>query len=134
MTEDILNAIQSFLANKTRSILSLLGVVIGVAAVIMVTAIGESASADVKSTISQSGLDMVNIRGGNMRKIRALQFDEKKMIYKSKQLKRLAKTFKPSGAIQRSRQPIELNSSHLSAHCEFSESKNIQYFSLFLFI
>ena len=76
MTEDIINAIQSFLTNKTRSILSLLGVVIGVAAVIMVTAIGESASADVKSTISQSGLDMVNIRGGNMRKIRALQFDE----------------------------------------------------------
>lgn len=76
MTEDIINAIQSFLANKTRSILSLLGVVIGVAAVIMVTAIGESATADVKSTISQSGLDMVNIRGGNMRKIRALQFDE----------------------------------------------------------
>lgn len=76
MTEDIINAIQSFLANKTRSILSLLGIVIGVAAVIMVTAIGSSATADVKSTFSQSGLDMVNIRGGNMRKIRALQFDE----------------------------------------------------------
>ena len=76
MTEDIVNAVQSFLANKTRSILSLLGIVIGVAAVIMVTAIGESATADVKSTISQSGLDMVNIRGGYMRKIRALQFDE----------------------------------------------------------
>ena len=76
MLEDIQNAIQSFLTNKTRSILSLLGIVIGVAAVIMVTTIGESATADVKSNISQSGLDMVNIMGGYMRKIRSIQFNE----------------------------------------------------------
>lgn len=76
MIEDVLNAFQSFLANKTRSFLSLLGIVIGVAAVIMVSAIGESASADIKSALSQSGLDMVTVMGGHMRRIRSIQFDE----------------------------------------------------------
>jgi putative ABC transport system permease protein len=62
--EDFVNALRNFRTNRTRTILSLLGIIIGVASVIMVTAIGLSATGDVRRILGQAGLDMVQVRSG----------------------------------------------------------------------
>jgi putative ABC transport system permease protein len=62
--EDFINALRNFKTNKTRTILSLLGIIIAVASVIMVTTIGESATADVKKSLGSRGLDLVQVSAG----------------------------------------------------------------------
>ena len=79
MLEDFLNSIQNFKRNKTRTFLSLLGVIIGVAAVIIITSMGESSTKQVQNTFGTNGLDIVEIRSGFMRRNRdsiTLVFDE----------------------------------------------------------
>jgi putative ABC transport system permease protein len=78
MIEDFLYALKTFRMNKTRTILSLLGVVIGVASVIVITTIGESATKNIQNSFGSSALDMVQVRSGFMRRNRSstLQFDE----------------------------------------------------------
>ncbi len=80
MFEDLLNAFQNYRLNKTRTILSLLGVIIGVAAVIVITTLGQSATANMAETFGDEGLDILEIRRGQA--VRAsrgaivLNFDE----------------------------------------------------------
>ncbi len=79
MLEDFLNSIQNFKRNKTRTFLSLLGVIIGVAAVIIITSMGESSTKQVQDTFGPNGRDIVEIRSGFMRRNRdsiTLVFDE----------------------------------------------------------
>ena len=79
MLEDFLNSIQNFKRNKTRTFLSLLGVIIGVAAIIIITNMGESSTKHVQYTFGTNGLDIVEIRSGFMRRSResiTLGFDE----------------------------------------------------------
>ena len=79
MLEDFLNSIQNFKRKKTRTFLSLLGVIIGVAAVIIITSMGESSTKQVQDTFGTNGLDIVEIRSGFMRRNRdsiTLVFDE----------------------------------------------------------
>ncbi len=79
MLEDFLNALQNFRRNKTRTVLSLLGVIIGVASVIVITSMGQSSTEQIKDTFGSSGLDVVSINSGFMRKKRnsvEMQFSE----------------------------------------------------------
>ena len=79
MLEDFLNALANFKRNKIRSFLSLLGIIIGVASVIVIMSMGESSTAQIKTTFGSSGLDMVSINSGFMRRSRdavTLSFDE----------------------------------------------------------
>ena len=78
MLEDFLYALQSFRRNKTRTFLSLLGVIIGVASVIVITSMGSSSTKQVQDTFGSAGLDVVNITGGRMTRGRnaALQLNE----------------------------------------------------------
>ena len=79
MFEDFINAIQNFKRNKTRTLLSLLGVIIGVASVIVITSLGKSSTQQIQGTFGSAGLDVVNVRGGFMRRQRdsvSLNFDE----------------------------------------------------------
>lgn len=79
MLEDFLYALQGFKRNKTRTFLSLLGVIIGVAAVIVITSMGNSSTKQVQDTFGTSGLDIVSVQKGYMRRNRdAVQivFDE----------------------------------------------------------
>jgi putative ABC transport system permease protein len=62
--EDFVSALRNFKTNRTRTILSLLGIIIGVASVIMVTTIGLSATGDVRRILGQAGLDLVQVRSG----------------------------------------------------------------------
>ena len=78
MLEDFLYALQSFRRNKTRTFLSLLGVIIGVASVIVITSMGSSSTKQVQDTFGSAGLDVVSITGGRMTRGRnaTLQLNE----------------------------------------------------------
>lgn len=79
MIEDFLNAISNFRRNKTRTFLSLLGIIIGVASVIVIMSMGQSSSQEIEGTFGSSGLDMVSITKGFFRRNRSavtINFDE----------------------------------------------------------
>jgi putative ABC transport system permease protein len=75
--EDFISALKGFKSNKTRTILSLLGIIIGVASVIMVTTIGESATGDVIRSLGSAGLDLVQVYPGWGRsRTQSIEFNE----------------------------------------------------------
>lgn len=57
-------AFKAIANNKFRSFLSMLGIIIGVAAVIIMMAIGQGSKESVRSTISQMGTNIIMIRPG----------------------------------------------------------------------
>lgn len=81
MLEDFIYALQGFKRNRTRTFLSLLGVIIGVAAVIVITSMGNSSTKQVQDTFGTSGLDVVSVSQGYMRRSSqnsvTVTFDEK---------------------------------------------------------
>lgn len=79
MFEDFLYAINNFKRSKTRTFLSLLGIIIGVASVIVIISMGAASTKKVESTFGTAGLDIVSISSGFMRRRRdavTLSFDE----------------------------------------------------------
>ena len=66
MWEDFINALNNFRRNKTRTFLSLLGVIIGVASVIVITSMGNSSTKQVENTFGTAGLDVVSVSAGRM--------------------------------------------------------------------
>ena len=80
MLEDFIDALKNFARSKTRTFLSLLGVIIGVASVIVITSIGSSSTKQIQNQFGSSGLDLVSVSsGGWMRRNRdavTLNFDE----------------------------------------------------------
>ena len=71
MTDDFIDALKNFARSKTRTFLSLLGVIIGVASVIVITSLGSSSSRQIEETFGSSGLDIVSVSaGGFMRRNR----------------------------------------------------------------
>lgn len=68
MFEDFLDALRNFRRQKMRTFLSLLGVIIGVASVIIITSLGSSSTQEVKDTFGNAGLDIVQISSGFMRR------------------------------------------------------------------
>ncbi len=59
--ENIRLAFKGMMTSKMRSLLSLLGIVIGVASVIAILTLGQSATKSITQTIVESGLEMVTI-------------------------------------------------------------------------
>lgn len=80
MFEDLISALQNFMQNKMRTFLSLLGIIIGVGSVILITTLGQSATANITSTFGDSGLDQLQISSGFMSRFGAgssgVNFDE----------------------------------------------------------
>ena len=71
MLEDFIDAFRNFARSKTRTFLSLLGVIIGVASVIVITSMGQSSTRQIQDSFGSSGLDLVSISaGGFMRRNR----------------------------------------------------------------
>ncbi len=62
-----LEALETLSANKLRSGLTILGIVIGVAAVIAMLAIGEGAQSYITGTISDLGTNLIFVASGNSR-------------------------------------------------------------------
>ena len=61
-------AIRAILSNKFRSFLSMLGIIIGVAAVIIMMAIGQGSKENVKAELSKMGTNLLTIRPGAERR------------------------------------------------------------------
>jgi putative ABC transport system permease protein len=61
----VLVAVRALLRNKMRSFLTTLGIIIGVGAVIAMTAIGAGAKARVEKTFESMGSRMLNVRSGS---------------------------------------------------------------------
>ncbi len=61
----IAQAFQSILANKMRSFLSVLGILVGVASVIAMIALGEGAKAAMQEQMKSMGSNLLSIRGGS---------------------------------------------------------------------
>ncbi len=61
MTESFLTALDSILANKMRAILTMLGVIIGVASVIALMSIGNGFSESITGEINSIGTNLINI-------------------------------------------------------------------------
>ncbi|MDE3742006.1 ABC transporter permease [Maribacter polysaccharolyticus] len=57
-------AFKAIVLNKIRTLLTMLGIIIGVAAVIAMLAIGEGSKQSIRSTISSMGSNMITIRPG----------------------------------------------------------------------
>ena len=80
MFEDLKNAFKNFKANRTRTFLSLLGVIIGVAAVIVITSMGASSTQQVKDSFGTTGLDIIGVNKSAMRSMGSnvqIMFNEK---------------------------------------------------------
>ncbi|MDR2468472.1 MAG: ABC transporter permease [Spirochaetaceae bacterium] len=78
MFEDLVFAFRMFKRAKTRTMLSLLGVIIGVASVIIIGTLGESATGNVKKTFESANLNMIQVTTGYMRRAREnrIEFNE----------------------------------------------------------
>ena len=59
-------AAESIAARKMRSILTMLGIIIGVASVLTTLGIGRGASADIMQQITSEGLTILNVESGTM--------------------------------------------------------------------
>ncbi len=62
--ENIRLAVKSLAANKMRTFLSMLGIVIGVASVVAITTFGSSASESIQSNIAEAGLETITVMPG----------------------------------------------------------------------
>lgn len=63
--EVIRTAIESLLANKTRSLLTMLGIIIGVASVVALLAIGTGASSAITGQVASEGTNTLTVRPGS---------------------------------------------------------------------
>jgi putative ABC transport system permease protein len=80
-------ALRSLIANKLRTFLTTLGIIIGVASVISMIAIGEGAKQQTLSTISKFGTNIITVKPGRKKtrhvssdKVVTLTFDDAKAI------------------------------------------------------
>jgi putative ABC transport system permease protein len=64
--EILVSALRGVTANKLRSVLTLLGVMIGVASVILLLAVGNGSAQEVKSAISGLGANTITVRASGM--------------------------------------------------------------------
>ena len=58
-------AFKAIVLNKTRTLLTMLGIIIGVASVIAMLAIGEGSKESIRATISSMGSNMITVRPGS---------------------------------------------------------------------
>ncbi|MDR2693654.1 MAG: ABC transporter permease [Chitinispirillales bacterium] len=66
VTSLIKTAGKSILRNRVRSLLTMLGIIIGVASVVVMVSIGEGAQFDIRQQIESMGTNVLTIRPGNM--------------------------------------------------------------------
>lgn len=79
--ETIRTALRALMSNKMRSVLTMLGVVIGVSAVVAMLALGEGTKADIETNIRSLGADVLTVRNGPAQRgaVRAQTVDSLKL-------------------------------------------------------
>ncbi len=63
-TQNVQTAFRGLAANKLRSALTILGIVIGVAAVVALMAIGNGATSSITNQIQSTGSNLLNVQAG----------------------------------------------------------------------
>jgi len=75
-TETLRSALDGLNANRTRSLLSMLGIVIGIAAVIIIISITQGSQRNISKSIQALGTNLINVspgrRGGLVTKALAM--------------------------------------------------------------
>ncbi len=85
-SQNVLTALRGLMANKLRSSLTILGIVIGVAAVVALMAIGNGATSSITSSIEGSGANLLNLMAGrSQRPAPGAQFAPTYLTYKDYQ-------------------------------------------------
>jgi putative ABC transport system permease protein len=110
LLESILTALRALRANKMRSLLTMLGVIIGVGSVILLVSLGSGARSEITSSIQGLGSNLLIVvpfkmeLGGSMMQQGAPQFATNKFTLKTVQEigKTIGNPDMVSGAIQRS--------------------------------
>ena len=74
LMESLMTAISSLSSNKARSFLTMLGVIIGVAAVVAMVSVGEGARMQVTSQIGDLGANLVTVTPGRIRALPGMAF------------------------------------------------------------
>ncbi|HHY46086.1 MAG TPA: FtsX-like permease family protein [Firmicutes bacterium] len=74
LAESLMTAISSLSSNKLRSFLTILGVIIGVAAVVAMVSVGEGARTRVTSQIGSLGSNLVTVTPGRIRALPGMAF------------------------------------------------------------
>ena len=86
LRQNFMTALRGLMANKLRSALTILGIVIGVAAVVALMAIGNGATSSITSRIQSSGTNLLNIQAGRSQRPSAGQpFIQQSLTYKDYQ-------------------------------------------------
>lgn len=78
LAQSIKMAVKSILGNKGRSALTMLGVIIGVASVILLTGIGGGASADIEESLSGLGTKLITVSFSRGFTSRSVKLDDMK--------------------------------------------------------
>jgi putative ABC transport system permease protein len=65
LTESVKSSLYSLSANVMRTALTMLGIIIGVGAVVALLAIGNGVVADARATVERNGTDLITIQGAN---------------------------------------------------------------------
>ncbi|UTC74186.1 ABC transporter permease [Treponema sp. OMZ 792] len=116
MFEDFINALHNFKTNKMRTLLSLLGIVIGVTSVIIVTSLASSLSNSMVKEFEEFSMDIINIgtQRGNPEfgDEEFIKFDEvfrKKLKQKIPEIKRVFYSNRFQAAVVRNNLRIEIS-------------------------
>lgn len=87
LSQSVKMAVKSILGNKGRSALTMLGVIIGVASVILLTGIGGGASADIEESLSSLGTKLISVNFSRGFTSRSVDVDDmKKFVGKNPDL------------------------------------------------
>jgi putative ABC transport system permease protein len=62
--ENLILAVKALWSNKLRTVLSTLGIVIGVASVVAITTLGQSATSSIQSQVAEAGLETITVFPG----------------------------------------------------------------------
>ncbi|MFP4363734.1 MAG: ABC transporter permease [Spirochaetia bacterium] len=74
--ENIRLSLKTFVSNKMRTSLSMLGIIIGIASVILITTLGNSATNSITGQIMEAGADMISVMLREENAVTSQVFDE----------------------------------------------------------
>jgi putative ABC transport system permease protein len=107
LLETFRTAFHALLSNKLRSLLTMLGVVIGVSAVVAMLALGEGTKADIETNIRSLGSDVLTVRPGQQQQgpvragtVETLKIEDAEALSAIDEIARVAPTANSSAQIK----------------------------------
>ncbi|NLK21018.1 MAG: FtsX-like permease family protein [Epulopiscium sp.] len=110
LTESIKSAFRNLLANKMRSFLTMLGIIIGIGSVIMITSVGAGSQSAITADFDKLGVGMLTIQMKNPNKAKTRDFltlDDTELIRKHPEVENVCPYFQGWGASVKLKNPKE---------------------------